>query len=187
MVHGVVFQASMNFRALFVVPFPIIEALDQSNALQVVRQCRARREFSSCRLTALWISFIRVANWRPVWPTWAQGHSKQGMLYTTFCRLCVGRRAFTCTSVFRNLFLIAIILWCVVETKLMKCGVCARQRYVHIRLAHMMTPLRARDIGNNANNGGVGWYMSVSSKHINLIKSFFKPTPNLACCISAAL
>ncbi len=91
---NVVYQASMNSRVLFVVPFPTTEALVQSNVWPVLRQCRARREFSSCRLTALWCSFIRVANWRPVWPTWALGHSEQGMLYKTFCRLYVGRGSF---------------------------------------------------------------------------------------------
>ncbi len=50
---GVVFQASMNSRVLLVVPFPTAEALVQSNAWPAVRQCRVRREFSSCRLTAL--------------------------------------------------------------------------------------------------------------------------------------
>ncbi len=39
---GVVFQASMNARVLFVVPFPTTEALVLSNAKPVVRQCRAR-------------------------------------------------------------------------------------------------------------------------------------------------
>ncbi len=50
---GVVLQASMNSRVLFVVPFPTTEAQVQSNAWPVVRLCKARREFSSCRLTAL--------------------------------------------------------------------------------------------------------------------------------------
>ncbi len=47
---------------------------------------------------ASWRSFMRMANWRPVWPTQALGHSEQGMLYTTFHSLCVGRGPLTCTN-----------------------------------------------------------------------------------------
>ncbi len=80
---GVVFQCSMNSR---VEPFPTTEALVQSNAWPAVRQCRARREITSCRLTVLGCSFIRVVNWPPVWST---ERSQQGMLYTTIHRLRV--------------------------------------------------------------------------------------------------
>ncbi len=49
----VIFQVSINSRILLVEPFQTTEALVQPNAWSVVRQCRDRRECSSCRLTVL--------------------------------------------------------------------------------------------------------------------------------------
>ncbi len=85
----VVFEVSINSRVLFVEPFPTTEALAQSNAWPVVGQWRARRDFSSCRLTAHWWSFMRVARRRPVWSILTLEHSVHGLLYTTFSRLSV--------------------------------------------------------------------------------------------------
>ncbi len=74
------------------------DALSQSNAWPVVRQCRASREFSFCRLTAPLCSFTRVESCRPVWPTYALGQSEHGMWYTTFRCSGVGRGSFTFTT-----------------------------------------------------------------------------------------
>ncbi len=51
-----------------IVPFPMTDALSESNAWPVVGQCRAGSEFSSCRLRVPLCSFARVKSCRPDFP-----------------------------------------------------------------------------------------------------------------------
>ncbi len=60
----VVFRVSTNSRLYLDVPFPTTVALSESKTWPVVRQCKARNEFSFCLLTAPLCSFILVPNCR---------------------------------------------------------------------------------------------------------------------------
>ncbi len=62
------------------VPFPMTEALPQSNAWPLIWQSRVSREFSPCRQTVPLCSFTRVKSCRPVWPTKVLGQSDRPTL-----------------------------------------------------------------------------------------------------------
>ncbi len=119
------FHASIKSRVCLMVPFPMTDALSQSNAWPVVRQCGGIENFNF----VAWWRLCVLARCQPVWHTLAMGQPEHGMWYTTFRCFTVG--SFTFTSVPLSDF---VGLWAVTKLRDGGVGQSARKHFYKINV-----------------------------------------------------